>query len=547
MINDNLIYNPSFVSGTTGWAAFTSGSIAAYTADSFVGNGCVKFTKSSTSDDAGVFNAAGYKATVSVGAIYSASAYVKVPTGQETIQVRANFRWYNSGGTFLSGVSGTLTTITSTDGWVRLITENATAPASSAFADVVIYQDAGTKTVGNYFLVDAVKIEASAFVTPFVEPLDQNHENNAVNNTLRKVPVPHITGMELAADIMLNGLLLNTVDENNCVWVCTNIVGWWDLPDPEVPDMTRGLDDGSYDVRGRYTGRNMTLEGSILVPDRTMVPTVRAKLIEAINLVHTGGWLYVDEDPTKAAYVRLSGRPNIEVVNPRGRINFSVGLRAANPVKFKWNWNDLNGYETTTVTNQSSATITNSGNIDVPMILTLSGGTAGLTAPITITNSTSGDVLKLVKTLRGSDYSTNISSSVRTGYVVTLTSNAHGYLEGDVVTISGVTTSGRTTLNQAGVTITSVTTNTITYTSSTTGTLAELATNGAIGLDVTDSLEIDTYNKSALFNGSATYARSYIDAQAAWVTLQPGSNTIVFADNGGTTNLTIKHRSGWIG
>lgn len=548
MINDNLIYNPSFVNGITGWSRFFSGTIAAHTDDSFVGDGCVKFTKASASDDAGVFSAPGYKATVTAGQVYSCSAYVKVPTGQETIEVRANFRWYDSGGNFLSGSAGTLTIVTSTSGWVRLVTENKTAPASSAFADVVIYQDSGTKTIGNYFLVDAVKLEASAFVTPFVEPLSQGNENTKVNNTLRKVPVPHITGMELAADIMLNGLLLNTVDENDCVWVCTNIVGWWDLPDPEVPDMTRGLDDGSYDVRGRFTARNMTLEGSILVPDRSKVPAARDKLIAAINLVHTGGWLYVDEDPTKAAYVRLSGRPNIEVVNPRGRINFSVGLRAANPVKFKWNWNDPDGYESSTVAAAGSTVFANSGNIDVPVVLSLEGP---LTAPINIQNTTSSQTLKIIKSLRGTSHTASISNSVQDEKVVTLTlPSGHGFLVGDPINISGATIGGppRTDINNDdGVIITESTTTTITYTSATSRTVASGACDGTVTLASKDTLVIDTYNKSALFRGSASIARSYIDAQVDWTALSPGNNTITFTPTSGSTVLTVKHRSGWIG
>jgi hypothetical protein len=548
MINDNLIYNPSFRNGTTGWSAFTSGSIAAHTDDSFVGDACVKFTKSSASDDAGVFSAAGYKAVAVAGSVYSASAYVKVPTGQETIQVRASFRWYDSGGSFLSGTAGTLTTITNTDGWIRLTTEEATAPASTAFADVVVYQDAGTKTIGNFFLVDAIKLENSAVVTQFVEPVDQAEETRKVNIGLTKVPIPHLTGMELNADIMLNNLLLNTIDENGVVWVCSDIDGWWNLPDSEVPDLTRGLDDGSYDVRGRYAARVLTLTGSILPPNRDAAAVARNKLIEAINLIHTGGWLFVDEDPTKAAFVRLSGRPSIQNTNARGRIDFSIGLRAANPVKYKWNWEDADGYITTTVTNQSSATIENEGNTDVPITFTVTGGaTANLTAPITVTNSTESKTLTIVKNLRAANYAVNISSSARTGNTVTLTVASHDFLVGDVVTVANVSTSGRTSLNQAGVTISNTTSTTITYTNSTSGTLALASTNGDIGLDSADTLVVDTYNKSALLNGSATYARSYIDAVVDWITLAPGENTIGFTDSGGTTDMTVEHRSGWIG
>jgi hypothetical protein len=264
MIRDNLIYNPSFAQGTTGWAAFTSGTISALTTDSFIGSGCIKFTKTSASDDAGVFSATANKALATAGDVYSASAYVKVPTGQETIQVRASIRWYTSAGTFISTTAGTLTTVAATDGWVRLTTENKTAPATTALADVVVYQDDGTKTIGNFFLVDAIKLENSAIATQFIEPRDQGQENQKVNIALSPLPIPHITGMQLNADIMLNDIVFNTIDENNVVWICSDIDGWWNLPDSEVPELTRGLDDGSYDVRGRYASRNLTFTGSLL-------------------------------------------------------------------------------------------------------------------------------------------------------------------------------------------------------------------------------------------------------------------------------------------
>jgi hypothetical protein len=548
MIRDNLIYNPSFKNETTGWSAFTSGSIAAHTTDSFIGDACVKFTKSSASDDAGVFSAAGYKAVATAGQVYSCSSYVKVPTGQETIQVRSSFRWYDSGGNFLSGTAGTLTTITSADGWVRLVTENKTAPASTAFADVVIYQDAGTKTIGNFFLVDAVKLENSAVATQFIEPRDQSEENRKVNIGLTPLPIPHITGMQLNADIMLNDIVFNTIDENDVVWVCSDIDGWWNLPDSEVPELTRGLDDGSYDVRGRYAARTLTFTGSLLCPTPAAAVVARNKLIEAIDLIHKGGWLLVAEDPAKAAFVRLSGRPEVSNTNARGRIDFSIGLRAANPIKYAWNWEDPDGYENATLPNGSSATIANDGNTNVPITFTIAGGTsANLTAPITINNTTLSQTLTVVKTLRSAAYAVNITTSERTGNVVTLTTAGHSFYIGDIVTIASVTTVGRTGLNEAAVTITNVTSTTVTYTGATSGTLASLATDGNIGLDSADTLVVDTYNKSALFNGSATNARSYIDALVDWIVLAPGNNTVTFTDSGGTTDASIQYRSGWIG
>lgn len=548
MIRDNLIYNPSFKDGTTGWSAFTSGTIAAHTADSFIGDASVKFTKSSASDDAGVFSAAGYKALATAADVYSASAYVKVPTEQETIQVLCSIRWYTSANSLISTTAGTLTTVTATDGWVRLTTENKTAPATTAFADVVVYQDDGTKTIGNFFLVDAVKLENSATSTQFIEPRDQGEENKKVNIGLTPMPIPHITGMQLNADIMLNDIVFNTIDENNVVWICSDIDGWWNLPDSEVPDLTRGLDDGSYDVRGRYSARNLTFTGSLLCPDPASAVVARNKLIEAIDLIHKGGWLLVAEEPTKATFVRLSGRPEVVNTKARGRIDFSIGLRAADPVKYSWNWEDSDGYENTTVSNGSSATLANDGNINVPITFTISGGdSANLTAPITINNTTLSKTLTVVKDLRSAAYAVNITTSERTGNVVTLTTAGHSYYVGDIVSIANVTTINREGLNEVARTITNVTSTTVTYTSATSGTLASLATNGNIGLDSADTLVVDNYNKTALFNGSATNARSYVDALVDWIVLAPGNNTITFTDSGGTTDMSVEYRSGWIG
>lgn len=563
MIRNNLLlHNSSFIHSTgspavpDGWEAYTSGTLSWHNSDSFIGDSCLKITKTSTTDDSGASVVSGRRALASAGNVYSASAYFKVPSGQESIEVKLSIRYYDSGGTPLTPVtSAAATTISSSDGWTRVKLENKTAPATTAFADVIVYQDSGNKTIGNYYLVDAVKLENSAIATQYIEDRDQSQENKKVNIALTPLPIPHITGMQLNADIMLNDIVFNTIDENDVVWVCSDIQGWWNLPDSEVPDLTRGLDDGSYDVRGRYSNRNLSFTGSLLCPTPESAAIARNKLIEAIDLIHSGGWLLVNENPTKAAFVRLSGLPEIENVNARGRIDFSIGLRAANPIKYEWNWEDADGYQTSTVTNDSSSVLTNDGNTNVPVVFTISGGTsANLTAPITVNNTTLGQTLTIVKNLRGASYSVNITRSERTGNVVTLTVASHSFYVGDTVTIANVTTVGRDgVIEEAGRTITNVTATTITYTSANSGTLADLATDGDIGLDSADTLEVDTYNKTALFNGEAFYnggaisARSFIDPLIDWIVLAPGKNTITFSDSGGTTDLTIKYRSGWIG
>jgi hypothetical protein len=296
-------------------------------------------------------------------------------------------------------------------------------------------------------------------------------------------------------------------------------------------------------------------------------------------------------------------------------------------VKFSWNWNDQNGYESANVAAAGSRTFVNDGNIEVPVEFSLEGP---LTAPITIANGSSQS-LKIVKSLRSAGNVKTITNAVQSGTSVTLTVGAshgfvqgdvinvndvttvgytnlnndnavtltsvasttisytsgtsrtltsavcdgnvirdhakaitnavqsttavtltfasgHGFLEGDVVSVSGVSTAGYTGLNSDdSVTITSVTTTTISYTSGTSRTLTSAACNGYLYLDSKDTLVIDTYNKSATFRGSASAARSYIDAVVDWITLAPGSNTLTFTPTSGTTQLNVKHRSGWIG
>jgi hypothetical protein len=546
MIKTNFVYNPTFSLGTLGWStsnATLSQVASSIASPSYYGDSYGSLSKTGTSNPS-IFTTT--KLATTVGSTYTFSAYVKIPTGQESGTYQLSIGWYTAVPALVSTSTSASTSLTSASGWTR-ITVTGTAPATSTQAQLNIINTSGS-TIGQIFLVDALQFENSATASQFVEPINQAQENNKTNNVLRPVPPPHLTGIELNADIMINGLLLNTIDNNNVLWVCTDIKGWWDLPDPEIQDLTRGLDDGSYDVRGRYTARNLTLVGSILVPNRSYTAAARDKLIAAINLVATGGWLYVDESPTKAAYVRLSGRPSIEVVNARGRIDFSIGLKAANPVKFKWNWNDVNGYDTASVAAAGSTTITNDGNFSVPMTLTLTGGTAGLTAPTTVVNLTTGKTLTVVKNIRGSSYNVSISTSQVSSNVVTLSFGAtvHSFLVGDIVNVASITTVGRTGLNTTGAVITAVTDTTLSF-AKTTGDLASLSTNGTVTLAAADILEIDTYNKSATFNGSATIARSYIDTLTDWVALQPGSNTIQFTPTSGSTALTVKYRSGWIG
>lgn len=339
----NLVFNPAFSVNTNGWAAVNSATIARITTDTFYGRGSLEVTRSGTSGCGAASTGALFD--ISYGTTYTASAYVKVPTGKSSITADLIVYYYNSSKSLITSISAGDVSISSSDGWTRIFLNFTVSTSTAVYAAVGIVDNTASPVAGDTFLIDAVMLSAGSLLTPFVEPeLPQAVKNQAVNIALTKLPQPHLTGMKLKGDVRINGLTLNSVDENDIVWVCRDIEGWWNLANVDTPDIARGLDDGSYDVRGRRTARNITLDGSILVPDPSWTATARQKLLETFDLVYKGAWLYVDEFPTKAAYVRLVGQPTVNNVNARGRIDFSIPLRAGDPIKYDWQETNTNGY-----------------------------------------------------------------------------------------------------------------------------------------------------------------------------------------------------------
>ncbi len=216
-----------------------------------------------------------------------------------------------------------------------------------------------------------------------INPATQADENKLVNKALSNLPNPYISGLKLQADVSLGSLTLNTIDDNDVIWVCTDIQGWWNLPDPEIPDLPRGWGDGSYDAKGRYAARLLTLTGSFLTQDPSQVEAARQKLFNAIDLVYDGADLVVKESPViKTSFVRLSGRPEIATTRARGRTDFSIGLKAADPIKYEYLYSSsqagsgetiVDGYREKTISANGNTTCTNSGTFKVPTVLALAG------------------------------------------------------------------------------------------------------------------------------------------------------------------------------
>lgn len=541
----NLIGNPSFKTNATGWTGTGSATVARVTTDYVFGGACLEVTKANASNSGAALSD---RVSVVANLSYAVSAYLKVPSTEEVSSVQLKIDWYTalSGGSLISSTTSALAYMEPGLDWIR-IGKVATAPATAVGALVSIIQpSAGTAT--KKFLVDGVLLEQSAYVGLYTDDFSQGYETTTVNKSLTPLPPPVITGMKLNADVQLGEMVFNTIDENGVVWVITDIKGWWGQPDPEMQDIRRGWGDGSYDVRGRWAARDITLEGVFLPPDASYVAAARNKLIEATSLVYTNAWLYVNETPTKASLVRLSGRPEMETVNARGRTEFSIGLRAPNPIKYKWNWEEQDGYETTSflcanaaATENGTETVTNSGNINTHMILEITGP---ITGPASIYNATTGEELTVIQPLRSAT-TRNVTLKALTSNVATLTtSSAHGFLAGDTVTvsISDAVFDGTHTI------LSTPTTATFTYAKTNTN-VSSTAASGTASIPV-DVLEIDTYEQEVAFNGSTEDTRSMLDTLIDWLVLAPGANEITFSDDGNansSASMVVYYRSGWIG
>lgn len=541
----NLVTNPSFVTNTAGWSATGSSTIARITSDYYFGSSSLEVTKAAASNS-GV--ALTDRIAVTQNLSYAVSAYVKIPKGSDDGSLQIKLEWFTavSGGSSISSTTSTLTAVTAGSSWTRLA-KIATAPATAAGVMITIIQPTAG-TTGKKFLVDAVLFEQSSSVGLYIDEPSQDKETTTVNRSLTALPRPWITGMKLNADVQLNGLILSAIDENDVVWVLTDLKGWWEHPDPEVPDIERGWGDGSYDVRGRWQARQIDLEGVFLTPDPSLVPAARDKLIRETSLVYTNAWLYVNENPTKASRVRLSGKPSIETVNARGRTEFSIGLRAPDPIKYEWNWEQENGYTLATIpaanaaaTETGTRTVTNNGNTNVTAIFEITGP---LTAPGSIYNSDTDQLLTIVQNLRG-NLSRSVTNVAAAANVVTLTTNvAHTFYAGDEVTVN-ISNSAFNGVHSIVAIPSDVT---FTYGLN----VANIATTAVTGnASITaDVLEIDTYDKTVAFNGNTEATRSMVDTLVDWVVLGPGSNEINFTDEGNANSpasMVVYYRSGWIG
>jgi hypothetical protein len=299
-----------------------------------------------------------------------------------------------------------------------------------------------------------------------------------------------------------------------------------------MPDITRGTDDGSYQVNGRYTSRFLTLEGVFLPQNKSQIATARDKLTAATNLVRRGEWLRTNEEPTKAAFVRLSGQPTMETINARGRTQFSVGLVAPDPVKYQWNDNDPERglFELTSAEGQP-LTVNNIGTAEVKCILAIKGPIGGSS---TIKNESNGNVLIISEALRGSGPIGKVTNLQRFQNIVTaITEKASQLLPGDKIEVFNVISPFSSCTEIPFFTVLTATDEEpyqFTYTLPGTD-ISEINVSGVVSLVNEDVLEVDTYDQSVKLNDNSLGQRFRLATLVDWVALVPGGNALILTED----------------
>lgn len=128
-------------------------------------------------------------------------------------------------------------------------------------------------------------------------------------------------------------------------------------------------------IPGLVAGRQYFVRSSSDTDTITLSTTQGGSVVDITSsTLPAGSRHYLDALQPKTSIVRISGRPQIETVNARGRTNFSIGLKAADPIKYEYYENDeTRGYRTVTLTRNTNITVRNVGNVRVPVIFSISG------------------------------------------------------------------------------------------------------------------------------------------------------------------------------
>ena len=148
----NILSNPSFESGTTGWGSLDTTSAVQSATQARRGGFSMFITPTGSGPTPRIVSAAGNRAVVNPGDQLTVEAYIRPTTANKPII--AGVSWYDSGGTFISTTSVTAAAIALT--W-QYITTTATAPVGAAFGAAMVGLN-GTPAAGDTAYIDQVQL-----------------------------------------------------------------------------------------------------------------------------------------------------------------------------------------------------------------------------------------------------------------------------------------------------------------------------------------------------------------------------------------------------
>ncbi|UVG35132.1 minor tail protein [Microbacterium phage Cece] len=524
----NLAVDPSLRSKTVAAYQPVGGATIAYTGDyQYYGDGAMLVTKSA-SNGSGVRIA--NPIPVTAGLPYAFSVFSRLPVvipRAESAQIILEIEWLNSLSNLVATSTSTALEMAQDNTWYRL-SGVWNAPAGATFALVKVIQPL-PGTAGQKFVLDAFLVEQASYVAGYMDNITQGEKNTLVGKALSRMPQV-INGIRLGADVSINGLVLNTIDEYGTIWIVEDISGWWGQTAPELPNIARGTQDGSYDVEGRMTARTIAVSGFFIPADaETSLNRSIDRLVSAANMVRSPGWFIANENPTKAALVRLAEKPDIKTLNARGRTEFTIVMRAGDPIKYHWNDQDPFGF--TNMEFSASDVVGVANNLGTAAVTGVFKFTGPVGAGTRLFNASTEQTMTLRRPLRGAGLVADVTTVSATDGIATVRTDApHGLRVGDEVSLLNmVLPFSESSVPRVITHVSEVFPYSFSFDIATDD-VDEMASNGQVYLLNNDVLEVDTYNRTVTYNGEAEGQRHMLDILTDWITFGPGDNQIEFFD-----------------
>lgn len=177
----NLVTNPSFEVNTAGWTVIGGlATLSRITSDNMFGVACAQIVRAVNSGGAvnhGLdTNSASYF-PISAGLSYMASAYVKAVSGSPDLFI--TIAWHTAAGAYISENGISVVSVGTT--WQRISASGA-APATAAFARILVRENISALEAAATWLVDSVLLEQSSTLKTY---FDGSYSDSGINFTSR--------------------------------------------------------------------------------------------------------------------------------------------------------------------------------------------------------------------------------------------------------------------------------------------------------------------------------------------------------------------------